>query len=182
MTDEIWQPVVGFEIAYEVSILGRVRTIARRDTLGRNILARIRKLSVNVLSGYVYVNLQLDGLIQLKAVHIAVLEAFVGNRPNGMQACHLNGIQSDNRLENLRWGSPQSNYTDRARHGRVARGEHHYAAKLNEVDVERIRDMVTAGCRQKMLALQFGISRSAVCLIANGKNWAKPVLWNRPNG
>lgn len=51
-------------------------------------------------------------------VHTAVLLAFVGERPEGLEACHNNGIPSDNRLENLRWDTRSSNRRDTILHGK----------------------------------------------------------------
>jgi hypothetical protein len=50
-------------------------------------------------------------------VHQLVLEAFVGPRPRGMESCHNNGNQTDNRLVNLRWDTKSENNLDRVRHG-----------------------------------------------------------------
>lgn len=50
-------------------------------------------------------------------VHRLVLEAFVGKAPKGQQCRHLNGTSTDNRLENLQWGTPSEDNYDRIRHG-----------------------------------------------------------------
>ncbi len=50
-------------------------------------------------------------------VHSLVLRAFVGPRPKGMQIRHINGIKSDNRLENLAYGTAKENAADRKIHG-----------------------------------------------------------------
>lgn len=55
-------------------------------------------------------------------VHTLVLEAFVGPRPPGLVALHGNDIGTDNRVGNLRWGTPSENQYDR-----VENGHHHYA-------------------------------------------------------
>jgi hypothetical protein len=58
------------------------------------------------------------GKQQVKFVHRAVLEAFVGPRPEkNWQARHLNGNPTDNRLVNLKWGTPSENSRDQLLHG-----------------------------------------------------------------
>lgn len=52
-----------------------------------------------------------------RLVHQLVLFAFVGPRPAGCESCHNNGIKTDNRRENLRWGTPSENQQDAVRHG-----------------------------------------------------------------
>ena len=84
-----------------------------------------------------------EGTIKHQAVHVLVLEAFVGPRPEGMWALHgplryADGTP-DNRLSNLEWGTPsKNNGPDKTRdvthppfHGTVLRGEAHGSAKLN---------------------------------------------------
>lgn len=76
--------------------------------------------------GYRAVKLSKLGVKQSKRIHTVVLEAFVGPRPNGMVACHSNGIQDDLRLENLRWDTQTNNMFDE-----VAHGTHHNASKTH---------------------------------------------------
>lgn len=50
-------------------------------------------------------------------LHRAVLEAFVGPCPDGYECRHLDGNPTNNRVENLVWGTPSENMQDRWRHG-----------------------------------------------------------------
>lgn len=117
---ENWLPVVGYEGVYEVSDLGRVRTVKRKvqttDGRRRTVPARIRKGSVKA-SGHVKVSLWRDNRETTAHVHTLVAEAFIGPRPEGMYACHNNGDPTDNRVGNIRWGSPSSNSYDKRAHG-----------------------------------------------------------------
>lgn len=67
--------------------------------------------------GHLGVTLRSGGAIKSRYVHQLVLEAFVGPRPEGMVACHWNDISDDNRVENLRWATPQENRMDTIRNG-----------------------------------------------------------------
>lgn len=108
--EERWLPVVGWEEVYEVSDLGRVRTI--RTGL-------IRKLSEHKLAGYHMVGLKAKGQpSKTFQVHRLVLDAFIGLRPDGLVSCHNNGNPADNRLVNLRYDTPHENNMDKIRHGR----------------------------------------------------------------
>jgi len=68
--------------------------------------------------GYLRVGLGSGAQRTAAKVHILVLNAFVGPRPEGFQTCHWNGIKTDNRVENLRWGTVRDNIADSRRLGR----------------------------------------------------------------
>ena len=68
-------------------------------------------------AGYLRVNLSKGGKQRQHLVHRLVLTAFVGPCPDGMETRHLNGDPSDNRIENLVWGTAKENAADRISHG-----------------------------------------------------------------
>lgn len=132
MADDIcenWLPVTGFEDFYEVSNLGRVRSldrIVRRGPDGSGYTVspgRIRKLALNT-NGYPCVPLSVDGRQHMKQVHRLVAEAFLGNPGNGMEVCHIDGDRTNAALDNLRWDTRSGNHLDMRLHG-----THHYGKR-----------------------------------------------------
>src|SRR5262249_16947286 len=63
-------------------------------------------------NGYPSVQLYGSGRHWQVNVPVLVLVVFIGPRPEGMEVCHENGIRTDNRLANLRWGTRKSNHLD----------------------------------------------------------------------
>ncbi|OZC60037.1 hypothetical protein CH276_18855 [Rhodococcus sp. 06-470-2] len=123
---ESWRPVRGYEGVYEVSDLGRVRSVARTTQRGSHAL-RLQGAVLNPNLGTddkYRVNLSRNGFVRQVRVHRLVLEAFVGPCPVGLEGCHNNGIGKDNRLTNLRWDTPSENQLDKVRHG-----THHYSKR-----------------------------------------------------
>lgn len=118
---EAWRAVPGYEGLYEVSCLGRVRSLDRITKLHHGgeyrRKGRIRKLVPNNY-GYLNVMLSKEGRQRCHKVHRLVLEAFVGPPKEGQEACHNNGEPLDNRLSNLRWGTKEENMADIKKHGR----------------------------------------------------------------
>lgn len=123
--DELWLPVVGYEGSYEVSNKGRVRRLAIRvpvsmrhpDGPTKVMPGRLLR-AVTTPQGYLRVHLYRDGTSRRKGVHRLVCEAFRGSSENpGMVTRHLNGDPSDNRAENLAWGSAAENMADAIAHG-----------------------------------------------------------------
>lgn len=95
---ERWLPVVDYEDFYEVSDHGKVKTLRSGKILaGRSI------------KGYIWVALYCDGKRRDRAVHILMLEAFVGPCPPGHESFHVNDVQWDNRIINLRWDTHSAN-------------------------------------------------------------------------
>jgi hypothetical protein len=120
---ERWLPVVGYEGYYEVSDLGRVRSLDRivvtRGQGTRISRGRILKFGTYKRTGHKHVTFSVEGETRTFTVHSVVLAAFVGPRPDGLDIRHLNGIPDDNSLTNLVYGTAAENAADRDEvHGR----------------------------------------------------------------
>ena len=128
-TSERWLPVPGYEGLYSVSDRGRVRsegrTVTFKDGRSRRWPESILK-PYKLASGHLIVGLYKNHKQEKRYVHRLVLEAFVGEAPPGTEACHWNDDPADNRMENLRWGTPADNMLDKVRNGR-----HHNAVKTH---------------------------------------------------
>lgn len=154
-----WKIVAGFD-DYAVSTDGAV---SRRGAV----------LKTSVTNGYKRVVLcGRDGARRRELVHRLVLEAFVGPCPDGMEACHANGVRGDNRLANLRWDTRKNNFADRDRHGTTARGAAHGMAKLTAVQVRAIRRKRRQGEGLQKLADEYGVHHSTISNIASRRIWS----------
>ena len=100
---EIWKDVFGFEGLYQVSNLGKVRSLDRLVNSGIGIrLYKGRVLKpVNNNDGYLQVALSKDGKQTTFLVHRLVYEAFNGKIPEGMQVNHIDEDKTNNSIENL---------------------------------------------------------------------------------
>lgn len=174
ISHEQWMPVVGYRDLYEVSNMGRVRSLERlefvREGFIRRRAAKLLKERFDLTSaGYSYVNLSKGGKAKKVNVHVLVLEAFVSLRPSPKhQACHNNGNRADARLENLRWDSVSGNAADKHLHGTIARGERAGQALLTEDDVHFIRNSPLSSLR---LAPMLGVASSTIRAVRLRQNW-----------
>lgn len=167
---ESWRAVPGFEGCYEVSDLGRVRSLARLDR-GRFRPGVIRKPSRR--GRYLALILTDGPRRETRSVHRLVLEAFRGAAPEGAVACHNNGDAGENRLENLRWDTPAANVRDALTHGthQGNLGSRKNLAKITPRCVARVREMLALGVSQRQTGHWFGLSQSTISGIATGKLW-----------
>jgi hypothetical protein len=109
---ERWRDVVGYEGLYEVSDLGRVRSVDR-VVKGRRYKGRVLRLNTSNPDGYVRIVLVDGGRRRDELVHRIMLEAWVGPCPDGCEACHDDGIRSNNKLSNVRWDTHVNNEKDK---------------------------------------------------------------------
>lgn len=111
---EEWRFIPGFEGYYEVSNHGRVRSVDR-VVQTRQGLKRYRGVLRKTSTGsgvYEQLPLSVDDVQTTVYVHSAVLLAFVGPCPQGMEVCHNDGDPRNNHLSNLRYGTHVENTKD----------------------------------------------------------------------
>lgn len=97
--EEIWKDIEGYEGKYEISNTGRVKSYygPRGDYRIAYLKPRIGK------QGYYFVNLTKNKKIKSKKIHRLIAEAFIPNPFNKAEVNHINGIKTDNNIDNLEW-------------------------------------------------------------------------------
>ena len=110
MTREEWRDIAGYEGHYQVSNLGRVKSLDRDIIMAsgkkRHVCEKILFQSA-VGDGYKTVGLKIRGKSKVFKVHRLVAGAFINNPDDMPNVIHINGVPDDNRASNLRWGSGQ---------------------------------------------------------------------------
>jgi hypothetical protein len=155
---EQWKPIPRFP-QYEASDQGRIR--------GRKVLKPWTDHG-----GYRCVAVRAHNKKRTTKVHVLVLGAFVGPRPEGYECSHENGDQLDNRLSNLRWATSSHNKRKQQEHGTASRGERHALAKLDENAVRAIRRLAADGESHSGLARRYAVSQSLIWAVIHRRSWA----------
>jgi hypothetical protein len=182
MSREQWQST-GFP-GYQVSDQGRVRSFwghEHRGQYGKDNQWRIgdyprRFLKITAPKGGQPCRLILHVAGKRKQTSVArlVLEAFVGPRPAGKEACHRDDDPWNNCLGNLYWGTHAENMRDAARNGRCKetnQGSKSGKAKLDEDQVHEIKRQLLAGKHQTTIAKEYDVHRNTIWWIAKGRTW-----------
>lgn len=109
--EEVWKPIKGYEGLYEVSNLGRVKSLPKVVDLRRAKQNRVEKFLRPIPDGkgYLMVWLFKDQVKKMWKVHRLVADAFIPNPHNKPQVDHINADKTNNRLCNLRWCTEKEN-------------------------------------------------------------------------
>jgi hypothetical protein len=175
MAMEEWRPIKGYKGKYEISSLGRVRSLGRWQKFGVGRFF-VKEHFVALLpnkGGYLVAALWKNGKQKGRPVHQLVLEAWVGKRPKEKVACHNDGSRVNNTPDNLRWDTYKANSNDIDKHGTRYRGEAHHSAKLTAGDVVVIRRRIAQGEIQMRLAREYGVTPVAIGKINRRISWAQ---------
>jgi hypothetical protein len=124
-------------------------------------------------NGYPLVSLILRSRKRTKAVHTCVCVAFHGTRPSPIhETRHLDGDKTNNKPDNLKWGTPVENEADKRRHGRASIGERHHSAKLNDEAVRILRAAIPVGLWNPVDAAKvFNVTESVIRSAVSRKTW-----------
>ena len=167
---EIWVSIPSLS-GYEASSFGRIRSVDRL-VLTKN--GQTRRYSSKILSPSSknqYGHLKVKTPNGVKYVHHLVGEAFHGLRLKGEVYCHNNGINSDNRKDNIRIDTLIGNSKDTVSHGTRLERDKHPMSVLSSGDVDEIRKMLSNGIKQREVASMFGVCRSTISAISTGRSW-----------
>jgi hypothetical protein len=165
---EEWKGIKYYEDRYQISTLGRVKTLNYNKTKEIRILKQ--GLGSN---GYLTVSLyKLDSKLT-KTVHSLVAKTFILNSKNKSDVNHIgkDGNKTKNIVSNLEWAteSENSQHSYDNNLSKAAKGES-YKSKLNEWQVIEIRNTNTP-FTHKQLAVKYGISRVTITDILRRKSW-----------
>jgi len=157
-----------------------ISTFVLGSNLRRIDVAQARMLKPQTInSGYQVVFLYRNGMSRANYVHHIVLTSFIGQRPQGHQACHNDGNRLNNCITNLRWDTVKANHIDSVNHGTHSRppdthatGERNGQSKFTEAQVRKIRELASQSIPQVEIGRTMGIGQGTISDIVRRKSWA----------
>lgn len=111
MNKETWKDVIGFEGLYQVSNIGRVKSL---------LFGKYKILSsgfCGIKRNYEFVTLRKNNNSFLKKIHRLVAEAFIANLDNKPEVNHIDGDTKNNNINNLEWVTSKENKKHAINHG-----------------------------------------------------------------
>lgn len=154
---EEWRPVVGYEGLYEVSNMGRVKSLERVKWNNGGYC----KVSERILKpcddghGYLKARLFKDGKRKNCYVHRLVATAFCENPMGYTEVNHINEDKSDNRADNLEWCSRQYNVE--------------YSKAKAIIGINKISGLILEFPSLNEASRQLGIAHSSIIKCCKGK-------------
>jgi|LGOV01.1.fsa_nt_gb hypothetical protein len=172
---EIWRDIKGYP-NYQVSNLGRIKSLKRyvgvRSGSKRVVRERILKRHMSA-KGYCNATLRLNNKQHTKSFHRLVALAFIPNPKNKRTINHINGIKTDNRVENLEWNTYKENSIHAHKMGLASykKGECNPTAKLKDKEVVEIIKLFNSNLTLKKIGEMYNVSLWAIKDIKYNRRW-----------
>lgn len=173
MPKELWLPVVGYEGIYEVSSIGRVRSVISHSHYRNKI-----RVTCATSAGYPQLVLCKAGVRASRTVHGLVAAAFIPNPDKLPHVNHKNGIKTDNRVCNLERVTVSQNRMHCVANGlcTISKGTDRWNAAVTDDIVREIRRRyIPYKVSTGKLAKEFGITQQTAWSIVFRETW-KHVL------
>lgn len=157
--NEIWKDIPNYEGLYQVSNLGRVKSLKRAYRVKERILKPLI-----TRNGYYQVGLCKNSNEKFYQVHRLVYEAFNGPIPEGLQVNHISERKSDNRLLNLNLMTPKENTNYGTGIERRAKSKSKPVLQFTLEDI-----LIKEYSSTKQAERETGFSHQNICACCNGK-------------
>jgi len=171
--EEIWKDVVDYEGMYQVSNLGRVKSLSRlRKSFNDSVCKvqeRILKFKIDRY-GYKVSTLTKNSKLKSITIHRLVAKVFLPNPNNYPQINHINGNKLDNTVSNLEWCDNSHNMKECYRLGLIKPKKSKdnvlskKVAKIKDGEIIKIYDCIVDASKDNNLG------KTAICNCLNGRS------------
>lgn len=169
---EEWRNIKGYEGYYQVSNLGRIRSVKRKLCDGKTRRGAVVK-GFPDRNGYYRIVLHKEAKMHRYMVHRLVASAFIDNPHNYPMINHIDEDKSNNAVTNLEWCDCKYNINYGTRTKRAS-GENTKNSKLTTDNVKEIRNIYIPKSKEfgaMALANKYGVSQSAIVRAVSKRNW-----------
>ncbi len=174
--EEVWQAVPGFELLYEVSNTGKVRSVDayvngryRLNEVFRK--GRILKPKIGK-PGYEEICLRKNSTAKFVRVHCLVAEVFIGPRPHKYVINHKDGNKTNNRVDNLEYCTYGENHKHAHSTGLRTHKKRHINYSATDEQIHQTRKLRNKGLTYPAIAERVNLSVSVVGKIVRGELYA----------
>jgi len=177
---ESWKDIPGYENIYQISSFGNVKSLERYKQGPRNTIRLVKEriLKPKNNKGYLAIHLR-TGKNLYPSIHTLVAKAFIKNESNKNTVNHINGVKSSNNIANLEWATESEQMVHAIKTGLYTppdiskytkKGSEHPNSKINENDVQKIKDLKNSGNTYKSIAKEFNLGISQVFRICKNQS------------
>lgn len=167
---EEWRDVRGYEGYYQVSNLGRIKSLARfvLHKNGRKVKRKERILKPSKMGdGYLSVCFRVCNNVNKQYIHRVVAKNFLKKPSYANCVNHINGVKHDNRLSNLEWVNHIENHAHAVRAGLINNsGENSSSAIFTNKEINLIRIFYkTNRFSREEISNLLGVSKTCIAQI-----------------
>lgn len=171
---EEWTQMEGFEGVFDMSNLGRIKSLERLSPYKhsfRKVKEKILTASVNRYNYYKY-TLCYNKKYTNVLLHRMIAIHFIENPENKPEVNHIDGVTTNNDLWNLEWNTPKENIANAFKLGAMycRKGTRNNGSKMTEAQVLEIRELKGKMTYPEISKI-YGIDVSTIGNIINRKSW-----------
>lgn len=178
--EEIWKDIEGYEGLYQVSNLGRVKSLDRKRWNGK-VYGKWKGRFITIrkdVKGYCTVKLNKNGKGKTKLVHRLVAESFIKKEREEYEVNHIDGNKCNNNVDNLEWCSHSYN----AKHAWDT-GLNKYTEKRHEImKNNHYRKGMPSEKRKKVKCIETGVVFNSIAEAAEKLSLQRSKISNVING